>query len=55
LAKVTFAGTLFPRTQIKGPHARLVVKERISKGVVREYFDEDPEARRPWQMSVARR
>ena len=55
LAVVKFSGALFPRTQIKGPHATLLVKERVNKGVVREYFDEDPEARRPWKMSVAKR
>jgi uncharacterized protein (DUF342 family) len=55
LPVVKFSGTLYPRNQIKGPHATLVVKERVNKGVVREYYDDDPEARRPWQMSIARR
>ena len=55
LAVVRFSGTLFPRNQIKGPHAIMVVQERINKGVVREYFDDDPEARRPWQMTISRR
>jgi uncharacterized protein (DUF342 family) len=52
---VKFSGTVFPRNQIKGPHASLVIEECVQKGAIREFFDEDPEARRPWQMRITKR
>jgi uncharacterized protein (DUF342 family) len=51
--QIRITGRIYEHTDIKGFHAHLVMKETISRCVLSEKLDSDPNSDRKWYMAIA--
>jgi uncharacterized protein len=51
--QIKISGQIFENTDIKGFHAKLRIKETISRCVISEKLDTDPTTSRKWYMNIA--
>jgi uncharacterized protein (DUF342 family) len=51
--QIKIAGRIYENTQIKGFHAKLRMKESLSRCVISEKLDTDPTSSRKWYMAIS--
>jgi uncharacterized protein len=51
--QIRITGRIYEHTDIKGFHAHLVMKETISRCVISEKLDSDPNSDRKWYMAIS--
>jgi hypothetical protein len=51
--QIKVTGKIFENTDIRGFHAKLRIKETISRCVISEKLDTDPTSSRKWYMAIS--